>query len=236
MASFLYVKKLYEIGEKKLAYKNLIESIDEIDNDEALIALAMTYFNEIKNDPNMREIYTELCDALLKSKGLTLTQYLACLVDTDTNQRNMELSQVFSVKSGTSNQYIVRNNFESKGAFISDSIGVFYEKVKGNTIDIYECNIEENTITEFVESLDLNQEEYKFFFIGSDGMGGYYAIRTDKEDEKIYWLDHEFPDKFKEVLNQDTFDNELIFENFNVFLDRMIDDTIVIEREDEQDF
>ena len=148
MARFLCVKKLYEIGEKELAFKNLYLSIDVIDDDETLIALAMKYFNEIKSDPNMHYIYTELCDALLKSEGLTLTQYLAGLVDTDTNQRNTELSQVFSVKNGTLNQYIVKNNFESKGAFISDSIGVFYEKVKGNTIDIYECDIEKNTITE----------------------------------------------------------------------------------------
>jgi len=191
MASFLYVKKLYEIGEKKLAYKNLIESIDEIDNDEALIALAMTYFNEIKNDPNMREIYTELCDALLKSKGLTLTQYLACLVDTDTNQRNMELSQVFSVKSGTSNQYIVRNNFESKGAFISDSIGVFYEKVKGNTIDIYECNIEENTITEaeLLEALpflEKNSMVIPYFYEAIDKDGKIRMAKYVSDKFRVY--------------------------------------------------
>ena len=116
------------------------------------------------------------------------------------------------------------------------TVGNVFSIIENDNVESYEEMLDENTMQDFVASLDLNQEEYKFFFIGSDGMGGYYAIRTDKEDERIYWLDHEFPDKFKEVLNQDTFDNELIFENFNVFLDRMMDDTIIIEREDEQDF
>lgn len=115
------------------------------------------------------------------------------------------------------------------------TVGNVFSIIVNDNVEAYEEMIDENTIDEFVESLDLDKE-YKFFFIGSDGMGGYYAIRTDVEDEKIYWLDHEFPEKFMEVLNSETFDNELIFENFNVFLERMIDDTIMIEREDEQDF
>ena len=116
------------------------------------------------------------------------------------------------------------------------TVGNVFSIIENDNVESYEESLEENTIKEFCDSLDLDQEKYHFFFIGSDGMGGYYAIRTNQEDERIYWLDHEFPDKFMEVLNQDTFDNELIFENFTVFLDRMLEDTIIIEREDEQDF
>ena len=116
------------------------------------------------------------------------------------------------------------------------TVGNVYSIIENDSVEAYSESINEDTVKSFCESIDIDTNEYKFFFIGSDGMGGYYAIRTDKEDEKIYWIDHEFPDKFKEILTQDTFDNELIFENFTVFLDRMIDDTIVIEREDEQEF
>lgn len=148
MASFLCVKKLYDIEEKELAFTRLYESIDDIEEDEVLIALAMKYFKEIKNNSEMQHIYTELCESLKASESLTLTQYLACLIDIDTNERNTKLPQIFSIKEEESNHYIIKNNYDFKGAFISDSIEIFYEKVNGNIIDIYECETRRNTITE----------------------------------------------------------------------------------------
>ena len=116
------------------------------------------------------------------------------------------------------------------------TVGDVFSIIPNDNVDDYEEMLDETIMNEILASIGLDNNDYHFFFIGSDGMGGYYAIRTDTGDDRVYWLDHEFPEKFKEALDSGTYDNALVFESFNAFLDSMLEDTITIEREDEQDF
>ncbi len=44
-------------------------------------------------------------------------------------------------------------------------------------------------------SLDIKHDETaQYIPFASDGQGGYYAFIGNREDENLYYLDHEFPD------------------------------------------
>lgn len=67
-----------------------------------------------------------------------------------------------------------------------------------------------NFRTQFLPFMDMTDENDKFIPVADDGMGGYYVFSSKRNEEKIYYLDHEYgPTKIDS------------YENFGQWYDQM---------------
>ena len=76
----------------------------------------------------------------------------------------------------------------------------FYNKYDGKRLTINEIFSKEEIkqeingyFKEFLNSGIKHNENDMLIPIADDGMGGYYAFIGNKQDENIYYFDHEFP-------------------------------------------
>ena len=64
--------------------------------------------------------------------------------------------------------------------------------------------------------MNIDSKKDKYIPVADDGMGGYYAFLSNKNDEKIYYLDHEFPDDIQAYNNFEEFLDEICSLDSNI--------------------
>lgn len=81
--------------------------------------------------------------------------------------------------------------------FVPKQIIEFYENYDGASFlisDIYSLKSLKDLKEQFINDANNFEIEYtkdKFIPIANDGMGGFYVFSSNKNDEKIYWIDSE---------------------------------------------
>lgn len=102
-------------------------------------------------------------------------------------------------------------------SFVPKQVIEFYEKYDGIDFDINELyslkqiKEETNELKEYSDSYEIDYDNNKYIPIANDGMGGYYAFLSDREDEKIYWIDTEnVGNEWKQYKDLSEFLNEVL--------------------------
>ena len=85
--------------------------------------------------------------------------------------------------------------------FVPNGVLEFYKKYDGCMLSVNDIfslqEIEEEMadyFKSFLKGMGIDSEE-RYVPIANDGMGGYFVFLSDKDEEIIYYLDHEFPDE-----------------------------------------
>lgn len=101
--------------------------------------------------------------------------------------------------------------------YVPNGVKEFYKKYDGCRLsinDIFSLKQIEKSLNEFFPTflvgMGIDGNVYKYVPIADDGMGGYYVFLSNKEEEKVYYLDHEFPDE------------PVIYDTFEDFLDDIL--------------
>lgn len=112
-------------------------------------------------------------------------------------------------------------------AFVPKQVIEFYENYNGADFSInsiYQLHKLKDLLDVFkreVKSFDIEYDEDKYIPISDDGMGGFYVFSSNKEDDKIYWIDTE------------NVGNEWkIYDDLADFLDEMYKTALYIEEHD----
>ncbi|MBR6034206.1 MAG: SMI1/KNR4 family protein [Clostridia bacterium] len=88
-----------------------------------------------------------------------------------------------------------KNNLKCE--YVPKQIVEFYEKYDGATFTINDLySLDElsdlfDSLNDEAYAFDIDMEKDRFVPIADDGQGGYYAFISNREDDKIYWIDHE---------------------------------------------